>query len=102
MAKEVLLERGSVVKTGFVGFSWTVFFFGFFVPLFRKDFKSAFVLLLIGLFLGAFTAGAGAGLLNLIVAFGYNKYYTENLMKLGFLPVDNTNKILLEQYGIYC
>lgn len=102
MAKEVLLERGNIVKTGFVGFSWTVFFFGFFVPLFRKDFKTTFVLLFVALLLGSFTAGAGAGILNLIVAFGYNKYYTENLVKLGFSPVDNTSKILLEQYGIYC
>lgn len=102
MAKEVLLKRGEVVKIGLVGFSWTVFLFGFFVPLLRKDYKVAFILVAISLLLASFTAGAGAGILNLIVAFGYNKYYTNNLIALGFIPTDDVNKKLLEQYEIYC
>lgn len=102
MAKEVLLRRGDIIKTGFVGFSWTSFFFGFFVPLFRKDFKTAFILVVISLLLGAFTAGAGGLLINIIFAFGYNKYYTSNLLKVGFTSSDELTKKLLEQYEIYC
>lgn len=102
MAKEVLLKRGEIIKTGFVGFSWTVFLFGFFVPLFRKDFKTAFILVVISLILGSVTAGLGAWILNLILAFGYNKYYTSNLIKLGFIASNDTTKKMLEQYEIYC
>ena len=35
MAKQVILERDEVVKTSYVGFSWTVFFCGAFVPVIR-------------------------------------------------------------------
>ena len=37
MAVEVNLEKYKVRKKGFIGFSWTSFFFGFFVPIFRGD-----------------------------------------------------------------
>ena len=37
MAIEVNLEKYKVRKKGFIGFSWTSFFFGFFVPIFRGD-----------------------------------------------------------------
>ena len=38
MAIEVNLEKYGHKKKGFLGFSWTAFFFNFFVPLFRLDF----------------------------------------------------------------
>ena len=45
MAKVIMLEKNGVQKQGFVGFSWTMFFFGFFVPLFRGDGKGFFMIL---------------------------------------------------------
>lgn len=30
MAVEINLQKGDMVKKGFLGFSWTTFFFGFF------------------------------------------------------------------------
>ena len=38
MAVEVNLEKYGHRKKGFIGFSWTAFFFNFFVPIFRLDF----------------------------------------------------------------
>ena len=39
MAIKVRLEKDNYLKNAYVGFSWTTFFFGFWVPLFRKNFK---------------------------------------------------------------
>ena len=49
MAIKVRLEKEGQVKNAFVGFSWTTFFFGFWVPLFRgklKDFAYFFMFFL--------------------------------------------------------
>ena len=39
MSIKVRLENDSYLENAYVGFSWTIFFFGFWVPLFRKKFK---------------------------------------------------------------
>ena len=36
MSIKVRLENDSYLENAYVGFSWTIFFFGFWVPLFRK------------------------------------------------------------------
>lgn len=49
MAIKVRLEKEEQLKNAFVGFSWTTFFFGFWVPLFRgklKDFAYFFMFFL--------------------------------------------------------
>ena len=49
MAIKVRLEKDRELKNAFVGFSWTTFFFGFWVPLFRgklKDFAYFFMFFL--------------------------------------------------------
>ena len=49
MAIKVRLENEGPLKNAFVGFSWTTFFFGFWVPLFRgklKDFAYFFMFFL--------------------------------------------------------
>ena len=111
MAIEVNLEKYGHRKKGFLGFSWTAFFFNFFVPLIRGDFKWLLIFLFpfIFIYLG--------NILNLdfdneyisiifmlpilitkfVFPFIYNKFYTKGLIKEGYLPPaddDYSNAIL--------
>ena len=58
------------------GFSWTMLFFGFFVPLLRGDILWTIISLVL--------AGFTYGLSWLILPFFYNKIYLEGLLKKGF------------------
>lgn len=50
MAKEIFLKNDSgVIKSSYVGFSWTVFFFGFFAPLLRGDFIWSLIMAIMGI-----------------------------------------------------
>jgi hypothetical protein len=91
MAIRVMLRNPTtgLLKTGYVGFSWTTFFFGMFPALFRGDFLTfigAFAVLLI---LGILTAGIGSGIAMFVWAFLYNRYYTRRLLERGYLLNDS-------------
>ena len=106
MAIEVNLEKYGHKKKGFLGFSWTAFFFNFFVPLFRLDFVGFFIFIfpyLIIAIIILFTIITGINNENAIFAliiicsilkfisrfvfpFIYNKFYTKGLIKEGYLP----------------
>ena len=117
MAVEVNLEKYEHRKKGFIGFSWTAFFFNFFVPIFRLDFIGFLIfvspyLLIIIMLLFIFIIGSNDGniIIAFIVLFGifklitrlifpfiYNSFYTKNLLKKGYLPPeddDYSNAIL--------
>lgn len=79
-----LRNRNGVVKKAPQGFSWTVFFFGLFVPLFRKDWKFFLIMFALNLVIGAITYGLGAFIVNLIVAIKYNEWYLEGLQNEGY------------------
>lgn len=88
MAREVNLRKGSLVTKGVVGFSWTTFFFGFFVPLFRGDWKWFFIMLVAGILT--------AGLSNIVFCFIYNKIYTRDLLESkGYEAADDFSTELL-------
>ncbi|AXK55120.1 MULTISPECIES: hypothetical protein [Pseudomonas] len=64
------------IKEAPVGFSWTVFFFGFIPALFRADWKWAAIMFLLAMFT--------FGLSNLVFMFMYNKLYVRDLIGSGF------------------
>ena len=64
------------IKEAPVGFSWTVFFFGFFPPLFRGNWKWAIIMFILALMT--------LGVSNLIFMFIYNKLYIKDLIGDGF------------------
>lgn len=84
---EVMLQHESgVQKKVKMGFSWTVFFFGMLVPLFRGDLKWAAIMFLTILIAGSVSYGLGGLLISFIFAFIYNKMYIKELIEKGYRP----------------
>jgi len=71
-----LKSKNGSIKEAPVGFSWTNFFVGFFVPLSRGDIKWAVIM-----FVSAFIT---LGIANILLAFIYNRLYIEGLLKEGY------------------
>ncbi|MGQ2286611.1 DUF2628 domain-containing protein [Leuconostoc suionicum] len=82
-----------------VGFSWTVFFFGFFPALFRGDWKWLSIILLVDIALAIFTFGIGSGIFGIIMAFFYNKLYITDLLASGYVPGDEASEKALLSKG---
>lgn len=93
MAKVIQLKHSAtgLTKDGFYGFSWTTFFFGPFVPLFRGDFLTFLGYLAIVMIIGLITAGVGGYFCFIIWAFFYNSYYTKKLIEKGY-KLSGTNE----------
>lgn len=93
MAKVINMRKANIPGRGFVGFSWTVLFFGFLVPLFRGDWKWTAIMLACSLLT--------VGLANIIFAFTYNKAYTRSmLVEQGFVPADEDARRRLLKKGL--
>ena len=92
MAVEINLQKGDMVKKGFLGFSWTTFFFGFFVLLFRGDWLWLVIMIILGV--------VSCGIANIILAFLYNKFYTSKLLENGWEPADDFSRNMLISKGI--
>lgn len=76
--------RTGQIRTAPVGFSWTMFFWGPFAPIFRGDWKWAIVLLIIALIAAAISGGILGWLPGVIGAFMWNKSYLNRLVSDGF------------------
>lgn len=70
-----------VTKEAPVGFSWTVFFFGFFPAFFRGDIKFGMIILV--------SALITVGLSNFIFMFLYNEMYLNSLLDAGYTSTDD-------------
>lgn len=85
-------EQTNQFKQTKLGFSWTMLFFGVFVPLFRGDWKWFLVSLVIEIFT--------AGLAWFVFPFFYNKIYINELLEKGFVPADEVTESALRDKGI--
>lgn len=121
------LKKDNLIKKGFVGFSWTTLFFGFLVPIIRGDVRWAIVMFislccyyflvgaiidgmfpdidkipdddLIVIFLVVFL-GNIINIVNIIIAFVYNKHYTAKLLEDGYEPADEYSRGILRSKDI--
>lgn len=97
------------VKQCKLGWSWTVFFFGFFPMLFRQDWIYLICYAawdVIGGAIayssdGAFSVIASADfIIRIVLAVMYNTLYVKGLLKKGWVPADETSKKLMMAKGI--
>ncbi|GAA9426380.1 hypothetical protein HpHA283_13790 [Helicobacter pylori] len=121
------LKKDNLIKKGFVGFSWTTLFFGFLVPIIRGDVRWAIIMFislccyyflvgaiidgmfpdidkipdddLIVIFLVVFL-GNIINIVNIIIAFVYNKHYTAKLLEDGYKPADEYSRGILRSKGM--
>ena len=82
MATRVIIQHPSngLTKNGYFGFSWTYFFFGWWVPLFRGELSVAALHMLFTIFT--------FGIWQLIVSFLYNKQYMTRMLEKGYILKD--------------
>ena len=76
-----------MVKEAKIGFSFTTFFFGPFVPALRGDWKYAGIMLVCAIIT--------SGISTLVFPFVYNKLYIKELLMKGFLPASDTDRNIL-------
>ena len=87
-------KDSGINKNGFVGYCWTYFFFGFFVPIFRGEIS-------IGVFHLIFSL-LTFGLFQLVMPFLYNKQYSTRLLTNGWElnDTDEKNELARLKIGI--
>ena len=122
MATIIRLEKDGYMKDAFVGYSYTTALFNIFVPAARQDLKT--FLFMGGIyFLSAFISNfykiyvqrnliqyKYGGLISFIaliiswvIAFFYNKYYTQKMLAEGWKPLkdDEYSNVLLKKYNYF-
>ena len=87
-------NESGIQKNCIVGYSWTYFFFGFFVPIFRGEIS-------IGVFHLIFSL-VTFGIFQLIMPFLYNKQYSTRLLNNSWSLGDNeiNNELARRKIGI--
>jgi|TARA_Y100000816_G_C25601877_1_gene322521 hypothetical protein len=96
LQKKIVFKHkdSGINKNGFVGYCWTYFFFGFFVPIFRGEIS-------IGIFHLIFSL-LTFGLFQLVMPFLYNKQYSTRLLTNGWElnDTDERNELARLKIGI--
>lgn len=91
-AVRVRQPQSGLTKTGYVGFSWTSFFFSGIPAITRGDVGIGLGVLVGTILLGAFSVGLLGLVVNIIWAFVYNKMYTTRLIEGGY-QIDDTPEV---------
>ena len=122
MATIIRLEKDGYMKDAFVGYSYTTALFNIFVPAARQDLKSflfmggiylfySFILNFYKIYvqrnLIQYKYGGLISFIALIIswviAFFYNKYYTQKMLAEGWKPLkdDEYSNVLLKKYNYF-
>lgn len=88
MATRIVIQHpaNGLTKNGYYGFSWTYFFFGWFVPLFRGELGVAALHFLFSVIT--------LGIWQIIVSFLYNKQYMTRMLEKGYLLNDTEENMV--------
>lgn len=90
---KVRLWKGAgPVKEVKTGFSWTMLFFGGFVPLLRGDPKWLLIWMV--------ACPLTFGIAGFIFPFIYNKSYIKGLLASGYVVADESSKTLMQSKGL--
>ncbi|EGC92637.1 hypothetical protein HMPREF9402_0025 [Turicibacter sp. HGF1] len=95
-----LINNLNMLKEVKVGFSWTILFFGFFVPLFRQDWIWGVSMFFVSVALMVLKVYYLNPIFYLIMAIIYNKLYIENLLSEGWRPASENDERILVMKGI--
>lgn len=106
MSVRINLEKDGKKESGFMGFSWTLLFFGFWVPLFRgrkKDFVLFFLFFLVKIGLIVLTVKEQSGAQRSVLMFGFYKpSYILLIPTLIFVIIEAIEAWLVYYYNRHC
>lgn len=98
-----LVNMSGQLRNAPQGFCWTILFFGWFVPLFRKDILTAGAMLILAVILFYLFDESGIILvwgINIFLAFKYNELFTKKLLKDGYRPANKNSEWTLKSSGL--
>ena len=122
MATIIRLEKDGYMKDAFVGYSYTTALFNAFVPAARQDLKSflfmggiylfnSFILNFYKIYVQRNLIQYKYGglisfialMISWVIAFFYNKYYTQKMLAEGWKPLkdDEYSNVLLKKYNYF-
>jgi len=106
MSVRINLEKDGKKESGFMGFSWTLLFWGFWVPLFRgrkKDFLLFFLFFLVKIGLIVLTVKEQSGAQRSVLMFGFYKpSYILLIPTLIFVIIEVIEVWLTYYYNRHC
>lgn len=106
MSVRINLEKDGKKESGFMGFSWTLLFWGFWVPLFRgrkKDFLLFFLFFLVKIGLIVLTVKEQSGAQRSVLMFGFYKpSYILLIPTLIFVIIEAIEAWLVYYYNRHC